>query len=275
MRTTPPLVLRLPRDGHRAHRSTAVPFLFFHFLAPAPAPARRQREVCRLPSRGAAALPPAAPATGSFRPPSPPASSVPTRHLPAHKSPTADTAASDRSISTPARAPRGPDPQHHAGSDDSALRLARSVRSTHRLVSVEPDGSLGIAPARTPEFPKRLRPEVSALHRSPDKRPASAGTSVLRAAGAPARAAALVSPRRLQRAQPLPVCAKQRCSPLASPATRPAAIPVARSDDLASPTCDRTASAAAWRSAASSARSRGRAIVAVRLSTAVVHAARR
>ena len=55
-------------------------------------------------------------------------------------------------------------------------------------------------------------------------------------------------------------CVRSRlCSPLASPAVRPAATPVARSDDPASPTCARTASAAAWRSAASNARSRCRA----------------
>ena len=56
-------------------------------------------------------------------------------------------------------------------------------------------------------------------------------------------------------------------SPLASPAARPAATPVARSAGPASPTCGRTASAAAWRSAASGARSRCRA-------TTTVHAGR-
>ena len=45
---------------------------------------------------------------------------------------------------------------------------------------------------------------------------------------------------------------------------RPAATPVARSDGPASPTCARTASAAAWRSAASSVRSRCHATTTVR-----------
>ena len=74
----------------------------------------------------------------------------------------------------------------------------------------------------------------------------------------------LLSPRRWQWTRPLPVCASWLCFPLASPATRPAATPVARSDGPASPTCARTASAAAWRSAALNARSRCHATTTVR-----------
>src|ERR1700728_3798074 len=92
----------------------------------------------------------------------------------------------------------------------------------------------------------------------------------LHAAGALAAVFVLVSPRRLRWARPLPVCAEPLCSPLVSPAARPAATPVARSDGLASLTYARTASVAAWRSAASSARSRCRVTTIVRAGTGLV-----
>ena len=70
----------------------------------------------------------------SCRPPSPPASSVPAPRLRARKSPTGDTAASDRNISRPARAPAVPGP----ATPRSIGRLGASactIRSQHAQAS--------------------------------------------------------------------------------------------------------------------------------------------
>src|SRR5665213_1841226 len=102
-------------------------------------------------------------------------------------------------------------------------------------------------------------PRSFSLPRSPDKRPASADTSALRAASARAVVDAPVFHSLSHRPRRQRVSVKHWCFPLASPAIRPAATPVARSDDPASPTCARTASVAAWRSAALNVRSPCRA----------------
>src|SRR5207249_11642814 len=82
-------------DDHREHTSTAAPSWSCRCPAPALAPVCRRRAVCRPRSRSGAALPPAAPATAPFRPPSRPASSAPTPHRDARKSPTGGRAASE------------------------------------------------------------------------------------------------------------------------------------------------------------------------------------
>ena len=116
------LAIRRVGEPHRWRRRVSRGPIIAH-VGPQPpgfcfAVARRQHRNRRVigmqlrspPSRDAAALPPAAQVTRSFRPPSPPASSVPAPRLLARKFPTADTTASDRSTSRPAHAPDSPGP---------------------------------------------------------------------------------------------------------------------------------------------------------------------
>src|SRR5438128_5644848 len=95
MQTTPPARPDLLPDDHREHTSTAVRSWSCHCPEPALARACRRRAACSQSAHSGAALPPAAPATARFRPPSPPRLSAPTLRRDARKSPTGDRAASD------------------------------------------------------------------------------------------------------------------------------------------------------------------------------------
>ena len=145
-----------------------------------------------------------------------------------------------------------------------ALPPARSCRSASRRAWAAPAGSLGSGPERIPASPRHLRPKPSTRRRNPDRRFPSAGSSAPRAADGPAAAAARAF-RYPPPALPPQVSGKQPFSPLALFPTRPAATPTARCADPTFPTDARTASAAAWRSAATIVRSRLGARPAVRL----------
>ena len=94
---------------------------------------------------------------------------------------------------------------------------------------------------------------VQCFRRSPDKPFAAADTCAFRAAGAPATVACICAATGTWGGLFAQKCWPQ-LFPLGSPAALPAATPVARSDDPASPNSARTASAATWRSAALNAR---------------------
>src|SRR5215469_7740681 len=114
-------------------------------------------------------------------------------------------------------------------------------------------------------FPIRLLLTCVVLRRSPDKPPASVDACVLPAADAQAGDAALIGlPVPHWRSLP----ASSQPSRHRSAATLPVATPTARSADPVSPKIVRTAYAAAWRSTASTARSRYRG-------TRSVHAVKR
>jgi hypothetical protein len=263
-RTTPPPVCRLPPADRLAHTSRAVRFLFFHFPAPAPEPACRRRAASRAqhvtPQRFHQRRKQLAGAAHPVRQ---------RRAFQLHAFALVNfRLAIQRQVIAIFRDQhmRQKSRSRNAALDRAARRFgACTMRSQHAQASF----------GRTCRITLNRAGTYSSISETSSPRnfssPPQSGQAfllrryfALHAAGALAAASHAVSPP-LARRDPCR-CAATMCSPLVSPAALPAAVPVARSDDPAFPMSARTACAAAWRSAASSARSRCHA-------TTTVHAA--